>query len=61
MRSGPVLAAVAVGAVVLASGCGRRHQGTPAGPPLGGRASSSPSLAPAPQPGDPEPCAGAPR
>ena len=51
MRSVPALAAVVIGVVVLASGCGQQHQGTPAGPPLGG--SSAPSPAPAPQPGDP--------
>jgi hypothetical protein len=47
MRSVPALAAVALGVVALATGCGTQHQGTPAGPPLSG------SPAPAPQPGDP--------
>ena len=47
MRSVPALAAVVLGVVVLATGCGTQHQGTPAGPPLSG----SPS--PAPQPGGP--------
>ena len=47
MRSVPAVAAVVLGAVALATGCGTQHQGTPAGPPLSG----SPS--PAPQPGDP--------
>jgi hypothetical protein len=47
MRSAPVLAAVALGTVALAAGalaagCGRQHQGTPAGPPLGGASSASP-------------------
>ena len=51
MRSVPALAAVVIGAVALASGCGRQHQGTPAGPPLAG--SSAPSPAPAPQLGIP--------
>jgi hypothetical protein len=50
MRSVAALAAVALGAVALASGCGP-HRGTPAGPPLGGPSASSPS--PAPQPGGP--------
>jgi hypothetical protein len=31
MRSVPVLATVALGAIVLASGCGQQHQGTSAG------------------------------
>jgi hypothetical protein len=48
MRSLPALAAVAIGAVALVSGCGPQHQGTPAGPPLGG--SSVPAPSPAPQP-----------
>ena len=51
MRSVPVLAAVALGAVVLASGCGQQHAGTPAGPPLSASASAAP--APSPVPGDP--------
>jgi hypothetical protein len=49
MRSRPALIAVAL-AGVLAFGCGQRHGGTPAGPPLGGLPSSS---APVPQPGCP--------
>jgi hypothetical protein len=54
MRSVPALAAVALGAVVLASGCGQQHAGTPPGPPLSST-SSSPSAAPVPSPvpGDP--------
>jgi hypothetical protein len=36
MRSGPVLAAVALGAAAMISGCGQQHAGTPAGPPLVG-------------------------
>lgn len=51
MRSAPALAAVAIGMVALASGCGQRHQGTPAGPPLGG--SSPASAAPSPSPFSP--------
>ena len=53
MRSVPALTAVVIGAVVLASGCGQQHQGTPAGPPLAGSSASAPSSAPAPQPGVP--------
>jgi hypothetical protein len=60
MRSVPVLVAVALGAAVLASGCGRQHAGTSAGPPLaapsGSPSSSSPTSAapmPSPVPGDP--------
>ena len=57
MRSVPVLVAVALGAVTLASGCGQQHAGTPAGPPLSASSSSSssPSAAPVPSPvpGDP--------
>ena len=34
MRSVPVLVAVALGAAVLASGCGQQHAGTRAAPPL---------------------------
>jgi hypothetical protein len=49
MRSVLALVAVALGAMVLASGCGQQHQGTPAGPPLPGSASP----VPAPAPGDP--------
>jgi hypothetical protein len=52
MRSVAALAAVAIGTVALASGCGP-HQGTPAGPPLGGSSPSAPSSARAPRPGDP--------
>ena len=40
MRSVPVLVAVALGAVVLASGCGQQHAGTPASPPLSASASA---------------------
>lgn len=47
MRSMPALVAVALGAVVLASGCGQQHVGVPAGPPL------SPSASAPPAPGDP--------
>jgi hypothetical protein len=55
MRSVPVLVAVTLGAMVLASGCGQQHAGTPAGPPLSASSSSSPSAAPEPSPvpGDP--------
>ncbi len=34
MRSVPVFVALAFGAVVLASGCGQQHAGTPAATPL---------------------------
>jgi hypothetical protein len=51
MRSVPALAAVALGAVVLASGCGQQHSGTPAGPPLS--PSSPPATVPSPAPGGP--------
>ncbi len=51
MRSVSVLVAVAVGAMVLASGCGQQHAGTPAGPPLSTSASAAPR--PSPVPGDP--------
>ena len=47
MRSATALVALALGAVMLASGCGQQHAGTPAGPPL------STSAAPSPVPGDP--------
>ena len=54
MRGMPALVAVALGAVVLASGCGQQHQGTPAGPPLAGSpTSAAPSPAPAPRLGVP--------
>lgn len=49
MRSVPALAAVAIGLAVLASGCGKQHQGTPPGPPL----ASSPPASPLGIPGDP--------
>lgn len=59
MRSVPVataaalatagLATVALAAGALAAGCGRQHQGTPAGPPLGGGSPASAS----PRPGTP--------
>ena len=55
MRSVPVLVGVALGAMVLASGCGQQHAGTPAGPPLS-PSSSSPSavpVVPSPVPGAP--------
>jgi hypothetical protein len=55
MRSVPVLAAVALGAVAAISGCGR-HAGTSPGPPLAGSPSASPpagSPSPPPQPGTP--------
>ena len=51
MRSARALVAVTLGAVVLASGCGRHHAGTPAGPPLS--ASSPAAPVPSPGPGDP--------
>jgi len=51
MRSVPVLVAAALGAMVLASGCGQQHAGTPAGPPLSTSASAAPH--PSPAPGDP--------
>jgi hypothetical protein len=51
MRSVPVLVAMALGAVLLASGCGQQHAGTPAGPPLSPPASAPP--VPSPVPGDP--------
>jgi hypothetical protein len=50
MRSVPVLVAAAISAVVLASGCGQQHAGTPAGPPLSGSASAP---LPSPAPGNP--------
>ena len=55
MRSVPALVAVTLGAMVLAAGCGQRHAGTPAGPPLSASSPSSPSAAPEPSPvpGDP--------
>src|SRR5258708_5421263 len=49
MRSVPVFMAAALGAVVLAAGCGQQHAGTPAGPPL---SSSSGAPMPSPVPGD---------
>jgi hypothetical protein len=55
MRSVPVLVAVALGAVLLASGCGQQHQGIPAGPPLSTTAPAPP--APSPAPADPGPTA----
>jgi hypothetical protein len=51
MRSVPALVAVALGAVVLASGCGQQHSGTPAGPPLSPSSPAAPM--PSPAPGDP--------
>jgi hypothetical protein len=63
MRSVPVLAAVALGAAAVISGCGQPHTGAPAGPPQAGApspvpagASSPPrasSPAPPPPPGTP--------
>lgn len=53
MRSVPALAAVALGAMVLASGCGQQHQGAPAGPPRSASAPASGAPAPSPVPGDP--------
>ena len=55
MRSVPALVAVALGAVVLATGCGQQHAGTPLGPPLSPSASAPPmpSPVPSPVPGDP--------
>jgi len=47
MRSVPALVAAALGAMVLASGCGQQHQGAPAGPPQPVSATA------APLPGDP--------
>lgn len=47
MRSAPALVAAALGAMVLASGCGQQHQGAPAGPPQPVSATA------APLPGDP--------
>ncbi len=52
MRSVPALAAAALGVMVLASGCGQQHQGTPAGPPRPVSATAAPL--PAPLPGDPQ-------
>jgi hypothetical protein len=49
MRSATALAALSLGAAVLASGCGQQHAGTPAGPPL----STSAAPMPSPVPGDP--------
>ena len=51
MRSVPVLVAVALGAAVLASGCGQQHAGTRAAPPLSASAPAVP--APSPVPVDP--------
>ena len=51
MRSAPALAAVALGAVMLASGCGQQHAGTPAGPPLSASLPAAP--VPSPAPSDP--------
>ena len=47
MHSVPALVAAALGVMVLASGCGQQHQGTPAGPPQPVSATA------APLPGDP--------
>jgi hypothetical protein len=51
MHSVPALVAAALGVMVLASGCGQQHQGTPAGPPQPVSATAAPL--PAPLPGDP--------
>ena len=59
MRSVPVLAAVALGAVAVLPGCGQQHTGTPAGPPLSRAPSplppgaSPPPLASSPAPPPP--------
>ena len=53
MRSVPVLAAVAVGAVAVISGCGQQHTGAPAGPPRVGAPSPLPAGASPPPPGAP--------
>jgi hypothetical protein len=52
MRSVPVLAAVALGAVALISGCGQQRAGTSPGPPLAGSPSSAslPASSPSPPP-----------
>jgi hypothetical protein len=50
MRSVTAVMAVALGAVVLASGCGQQRSGIPAGPPL---SPSSPAPRPSPAPGGP--------
>jgi|SRR5215831_12694473 len=50
MRGASALVAVALGVVMLASGCGQQHAGTPAGPPLSASSPSSPSAAPVPSP-----------
>jgi hypothetical protein len=52
MRSVPVLAAAALGAVAVISGCGQQRPGTPAGPPHAGASSPPPASSPAP-PGTP--------
>jgi hypothetical protein len=51
MRSAPVLAAVALGAVAVISGCGQQPRGNPVGPPLAG--APSPPLAGVPSPPPP--------
>jgi len=48
MRSAPALVAAALGAVVLASGCGQQSAGTPTGPPLSASSSAAPIPSPAP-------------
>ena len=59
MRSVPVLAAAALGAVAVISGCGQQYPGAPAGPPQAGAPSplpagaSSPPSASAPSPPPP--------
>ena len=48
MRGAPALVAVALGAVLLASGCGQQHAGTPVGPPLSSSLPAAPVPSPAP-------------
>jgi hypothetical protein len=48
MRSVPVLAAVALGAVAVISGCGQQYPGAPAGPPQAGAPSPPPAGASSP-------------
>src|SRR5215475_97808 len=43
MRSVPVLAAAALGALAVISGCGQQYPGAPAGPPQAGAPSSLPA------------------
>jgi hypothetical protein len=56
MRSVPVLAAVALGAVAVLSGCGQQHAGIPAGPPaVGGSPSPAAGGSPPPAVSSPPP------